>query len=40
MLLYIQKRMKKVFFFLLLPIYGPLAIFMNYTFEWWAKLGE
>lgn len=32
--------MKKILFFLLMPIYVPLALFLNGTFEWWVKLGE
>jgi len=35
-----MKIFKKILFFLLLPIYGPLAIFMGITFEWWVKLKE
>jgi len=28
----------KVLFLLLLPVYGPMYIFMHYTFEWWEGL--
>ncbi|MDB5254474.1 MAG: hypothetical protein JWL80_540 [Parcubacteria group bacterium] len=29
---------KKILFFILLPIYGPLYVFMHYTFKWWESL--
>jgi hypothetical protein len=32
--------MKKILFFLLLPIYGPAALIMNLTFDWWMSLLE
>jgi hypothetical protein len=31
---------KKLFFFLLMPIFVPLALFLNLTFDWWAGLGD
>jgi hypothetical protein len=30
--------MKKVLFFLLLPIYVPLIIFLDLTLKWWEGL--
>jgi len=35
-----MKILKTIFFFVLLPIYGPLYAFMNYTFKWWEGLLE
>jgi hypothetical protein len=35
-----MKALKRVLFFLLLPIYGPLYAFMNLTFKWWEGLLE
>ncbi len=32
--------MKKVLFFILLPVYGTIGVFMFLTFEWWSKLLE
>ncbi len=33
-----DKLFKKILFFLLMPIYGPIALFMKLTYEWWAGL--
>lgn len=30
--------MKKVLFFLLVPIYVPAIVFLNTTMGWWEKL--
>jgi len=35
-----DKLSKKFFFYLLAPIYFPLAFFMHYTYEKWEKLLE
>lgn len=32
--------MKKVLFFLLLPIYGGAIVLLNYTQKWWEGLLE
>jgi hypothetical protein len=32
--------MKKVFFFLLMPIYVPAILFLNFTQKWWESLAE
>ena len=33
-----DKLFKKIFFFVLMPIYGPLALFMHLTYPWWQDL--
>lgn len=32
------KILKRILFFLLLPIYGPIYLFLNLTGEWWEGL--
>ena len=33
-----MKISKRILFFLLLPIYAPLSLFMNFTYKWWEGL--
>jgi len=32
--------MKKVFFFILAPLYFSILIFMELTFDWWEELAD
>lgn len=32
--------LKRFFFFALAPIYVPMALFLNLTFEWWQDLND
>lgn len=32
--------MKKVIFFLLLPVYGTMILFLNLTLKWWESLAD
>jgi len=34
----IEKALKMTLFFVLAPLYIPLAVFMNLTFDWWQDL--
>lgn len=34
----LQPILKRLLFLALLPIYGSLYAFMNYTFKWWEGL--
>lgn len=31
---------KRLLFFILLPIYGTMAVIMTYTYEWWQELAK
>jgi hypothetical protein len=31
---------KKIFFFILLPLYLPLSLLINSTYDWWMKQAE
>lgn len=33
-----MKAFRVILFFVLIPIYGPLYIFLNSTFNWWEGL--
>jgi hypothetical protein len=33
-----MKVAKRILFFILLPIYGPMYALMHYTFKWWESL--
>lgn len=35
-----MKVVKVILFFLLMPIYAPLGLFLHLTFDWWTKLIE
>jgi hypothetical protein len=31
---------KRILFFILMPIYGPLALFSHLTYPWWLELNK
>jgi hypothetical protein len=33
-----ENLFKRIFFFILMPIYGPLALFSHLTYKWWQEL--
>ncbi|HAO64607.1 TPA: hypothetical protein DCQ44_01340 [Candidatus Taylorbacteria bacterium] len=33
-----DKLFRRILFFILMPIYGPLGLFMHLTYPWWQNL--